>query len=320
MKSYLLLLFALFFTIASPAYGNDRGCTRPGQLMLADPYILEHEGWYYIYGTEDADGIVVYRSRDLKNWSRRCGKAKKSLALHKDDVWGNRMFWAPEVYKHGDRFIMTYSSEEHICCAEADSPCGPFTQKVQRPYLPDEKGIDASIFTDDDGKAYIYWVRFDRGNIIWVAELSSDLMEIKRETARKLIECEEGTWEKRMGNIAEGPLVIKHKGKYYLTYSCNDYRSQDYAVGFAVADHPMGPYKRHKSNPVLHRHCGYAGTGHHAILRKGKRLYMVYHAHNSHNKVAPRQTLIAPTKMKRCDGGYRIEVSEMIIIPMINGK
>ena len=208
MKKYLLLLFALFFTIASPADGNDRGCTRPGQLMLADPFILEHEGWYYIYGTEDADGIVVYRSRDLKNWSRRCGKAKKSLALHKDDVWGKRMFWAPEVYKHGDKFIMTYSSEEHICCAEADSPCGPFTQKVQRPYLPDEKGIDASIFTDDDGKAYIYWVRFDRGNIIWVAELSSDLMEIKRETARKLIECEEGTWEKRMGNIAEGDYRI----------------------------------------------------------------------------------------------------------------
>ena len=119
MKNYLLLLFALFFTIASPADGNDRGCTRPGQLMLADPFILEHEGWYYIYGTEDADGIVVYRSRDLKNWSSRCGKAKKSLALHKDDVWGKRMFWAPEVYKHGDKFIMTYSSEEHT---SADVP------------------------------------------------------------------------------------------------------------------------------------------------------------------------------------------------------
>ena len=44
------------------------------------------------------------------------------------------------------------------------------------------------------------------------------------------------------------------------------------------------------------------------------------YAHNSHNKVAPRQTLIAPMKMKRCDGGYRMEISEKIIIPMIDGK
>ena len=44
------------------------------------------------------------------------------------------------------------------------------------------------------------------------------------------------------------------------------------------------------------------------------------YAHNSHNKVAPRQTLIAPRKMKRYDDGYRMEVSEKIIIPMIDGK
>ena len=319
MRNRLLLFIAALLLLTIPAQAtNDKGEALPQQLMLADPFVIEHEGWYYIYGTEDADGIVVYRSRDLKKWSSRCGNAKKSLALHKDDVWGNRLFWAPEVYRHGDKFIMTYSSDVHICYAESDSPCGPFVQKEQRPYLPNEGGIDASIFTDDDGKAYIFWVRFDKGNIIWAAELTPDLKEIKMETARKLIEPIEGTWEKKMNTIAEGPFVIKHKGKYYLTYSCNDYRSQDYAVGFAVADHPTGPYKRYEGNPVLHRHCGYAGTGHHAILRKGKRLYMVYHAHNSNSKVAPRQTLIAPMKMKRDKkGGYRIEVSKKIIVPMI---
>lgn len=319
MRNRLLFIIAILLFIAFPANAaNDKGEAQPHQLMLADPFVIEHEGWYYIYGTEDADGIVVYRSRDLKKWSKRCGNAKKSLALHKDDVWGNRLFWAPEVYRHGDKFVMTYSSDVHICYAESDSPCGPFVQKEQRPYLPHEGGIDASIFTDDDGKNYMFWVRFDGGNIIWTAELTPDLKEIRMETARRLIEPIEGTWEKKMYTIAEGPFVIKHKGKYYLTYSCNDYRSQDYAVGFAVADHPLGPYKRYEGNPVLHRHCGYAGTGHHAILRKGKRLYMVYHAHKSNSEVGPRQTLIAPMKMKRDKkGGYRIEVSEKIIVPMI---
>ncbi len=324
MNKLLFLLFALFFcsvSVANDDKQQDAVAAQPGQLMLADPFILEHDGWYYIYGTESANGIVVYRSRDLKTWSSLCGNAKENLAMHKDDVWGSRYFWAPEVYKRGDKFIMTYSAHAHICCAESDSPCGPFTQKEQRPYLPEEGGIDASIFVDDDGKAYMFWVRFGEGNLIWVAEMSDDLMTVKKETARKLIECEEGTWEKQMGNVAEGPFVLKHKGKYYLTYSCNDYRCQDYAVGFAVADNPMGPYKRYDKNPVLRRHCGYAGTGHHAIFRVGKRYYMVYHAHKSHTVVEPRQTLIAPIKIRRDkDGGkgaYRIEVSEKIIVPKI---
>ena len=324
MKNFLLLIFtvALCSVAVADNENENTGRALPDQLMLADPFILEHDGWYYIYGTEDADGIVVYRSRDLKKWSSRCGKAKKALAMHKDDVWGERFFWAPEVYKRGDKFIMTYSSDVHICCAESDSPCGPFVQKEQRPYLPDEEGIDASLFFDDDGKAYIFWVRFMRGgNIIWVAEMTPDLMNVKMETARELIDAREGTWERKMGRIAEGPLTFKYKGKYYLTFSCNDYRSKEYAVGFAVADNLMGPYKRYEKNPVLHRHCGYAGTGHHAILRAGRKYFMVYHAHNSHEKIAPRQTLIAPIRMRRDrdagKGAYRIEVSEKIIIPRI---
>ena len=321
IRTLMVMVICLMTMTHATAQTGDTGVALPDQLMLADPFIIKHDGWYYIYGTSDSDGIAVYRSRDLKNWSGRCGNAKKSLALHKDDVWGERLFWAPEVYKFGDKFIMTYSSQVHICYAESDSPCGPFVQKEQRPYLPNEGGIDGSIFTDDDGKAYIFWVRFEEGNIIWVAELTPDLKEIKMETARRLIEPLEGTWEKKMYTIAEGPITIKHKGKYYLTYSCNDYRSQEYAVGLAVADHPLGPYKRHDKNPLLHRHCGYAGTGHHAIFRDGRKYYMVYHAHKDHTTAEPRQTLIAPIKFRRDkDNGknaYRIEVSEKIIIPRI---
>lgn len=319
---FILLLSVLGLCGAYAQEGAESGVrAREGQLMLADPFILEDDGWFYIYGTQDDDGIVVYRSRDLKQWSGRCGNAANALALHKDDVWGEKWFWAPEVYRIGDRYIMTYSAEEHICYAESDSPCGPFVQREKRPYL-DEKGIDSSIFVDDDGRAYMFWVRFTRGNVVWVAEMTPDLREVRLETARRLIDAEEGTWEQRMGRVAEGPLVVKHKGLYYLTYSCNDYRSRDYAVGVAVADNPMGPYERCEGNPVLHRHCGYVGTGHHALLRTERGdLYMVYHAHYDGSRVQSRQTLIAPVRFRRDRAGgkgrYRLEVSEKLIVPMI---
>lgn len=290
------------------------------QLLLADPFILEDNGWYYIYGTHDKEGIVVYRSKDLKYWSERCGNAKNGLALHKDDVWGEHSFWAPEVYKTGNKYLMTYSAEEHICYAESDSPCGPFIQQEKRPYM-EEKGIDSSIFIDEDGNAYMFWVRFSNGNVIWVAEMTPDLHEIKMETARRLIDVMDGTWEQVMERVAEGPIVIKLENKYYLTYSCNHYQSQDYAVGYAVADSPMGPYTRYAGNPILHRHCGYAGTGHHAFFKTGNQYYIVYHAHNSSREIHPRQTLIAPLNLykEKCDDNmeqYRIEISEEIIIPL----
>lgn len=327
MRRFITVLSLLtLFICQSWAQGvaEVSGAAREGQLMLADPFVLEDDGWFYIYGTGADDGIVVYRSRDLKTWSDRCGNAAEHLALHKDDVWGEKWFWAPEVYKVGDRYLMTYSAEEHICYAESDSPCGPFVQREKRPYL-DEKGIDSSIFIDDDGKPYMFWVRFTHGNVIWVAEMTPDLHTVKIDTARRLIDAEEGTWEQVQARVAEGPLVVKHKGLYYLTYSCNDYRSRDYAVGFAVADNPMGPYERYAGNPILHRHCGYAGTGHHALLRTRRGdMYMVYHAHYDNGGVQPRQTLIAPVRFRRDrdagKGRYALEVSEDLIIPMVGER
>lgn len=318
MRRLILILFMLLPSLLW-AQREARSAVE-GQLMLADPYVLEDDGWYYIYGTHAEDGIVVYRSRDLREWSDRCGNATNHLALHKDDVWGERWFWAPEVYKVGDKYLMTYSAEEHICYAESDSPCGPFVQREKRQYLPEEKGIDSHIFFDD-GKAYMFWVRFEGPYGIWVAELTSDLSAIKLETARLVLEPQRGTWEHVQAHVSEGPAVIKHKGKYYLTYSCNDYQSQDYAVGFAVADNVMGPYERYEDNPILHRHGGYVGTGHHTLLSTHKDLYMVYHAHYSGDKIHPRQTLISPIKFERERNKgkymYRLEISEEQIIPKL---
>lgn len=314
-------LFALIFSLCTLLCFGQGGAAVEGQLLLADPFVLEDDGWYYIYGTQAEDGIVVYRSRDMLSWSDRCGNAANNLALHSDDVWGEKWFWAPEVYRVGDKYVMTYSAEEHICYAESDSPCGPFVQSEKRPYLPDEKGIDSSFFFDDDGQAYIFWVRFTHGNVIWVAKLSDNLQEIELDTARRLIDAKEGTWEQVYGRVAEGPAVVKHKGKYYLTYSCNDFRSQDYAVGVAVADSLMGEYRRYEGNPILHRHAGYFGTGHHTLLPTKRGLHIVFHAHNSSEEVSPRQTLIAPIRFERDrksnDRTYHLRVSEELIIPMI---
>ena len=261
------------------------------RLPIADPYVLFYEDKYYAYGTR-TNGFEVYISDDLEHWRRG-----DRLALSPQDSWGTKWYWAPEVYyiESEKKFYMFYTVDEHICVATSDSPEGPFVQDEKKP-VREEKGIDASLFVDDDGKAYLYFVRFTGGNVIWGVEMNSDLKSVKEETLRECIKAD-ASWELQQAKVAEGPSLLKRNGVYYLIYSANHFRSQDYAVGYATATSPLGPWKKYDGNPILCRDkdvaAGLVGTGHGApfLCRDGSYKY-IYHAHSSVNRVEPRTSYL----------------------------
>ena len=265
-------------------------------LPIADPYILLYNGTYYAYGTSVGNGFEVYYSDDLKSWKRSA-----SLALSEKDSYGSYSFWAPEVYyiEKEKKFYLFYSAEEHICVATSDSPLGPFKQDVQKP-IREEVSIDTSVFFDDDGKAYLYFVRFKdgNGNVIWCAELKENLKEIKEETLTQCIAATE-PWELILPKVVEGPSVIKQDGKYYMLYSGNGYTSQDYAIGFAVADSPFGPWKKYDKNPILHKYKGLVGVGHGApFIDKDGHWRYIFHAHKSLTEIHPRDAYIVDMSLQ----------------------
>jgi beta-xylosidase len=188
---------------------------------------------------------------------------------------------------------MYYSAEEHICADRGKSPLGPFVQQEKRTMLDEGKNIDHTLFRDDDGRPYIFFVRFQGGNIIWSGELEASLDKIKPGTMKRCIGPEQ-PWEKVRANVNEGAALLKHQGKYYLTYSGNDYQSQQYGIGYAVADSLEGPWKKAEENPILQSPGDLVGVGHHAFFRdKEGRLMAAFHAHNSRTAVHPRLMHIA---------------------------
>lgn len=265
----------------------------------ADPYILKHNGVYYLYGTGGNDGIRVYQSSDMVTWTKAIG-VKNGYALHKDDVWGDKWFWAPEVYFLNDKFYMFFSAEEEICVAESNSPLGPFVQPVenQQPFHTNVKEIDTHLFIDDDGKKYLYFVRFTNGNEIWVAELNDDMKSIKESTLKRCIGATLGlqNWEKSTldpqpgAKVNEGPFIIKHNGWYYLTYSANHYQNPNYGVGYATSRSPLGPWIKYDKNPILIGNSKIRGTGHHSFVTVNSGCqYIVYHSHYSPTQVGARK-------------------------------
>ncbi len=275
-----------------------------GTMLGADPFVLLHNDIYYLYCTSEVNdpdpaisrleqnkGIHVYTSTDLKSWTD-CG-----LCLSQEDVRGDKWFWAPEVTYYNGRFYMVYTAEEHLGIAVSDNPTGPFVQEEKR-WLSDRRAIDGSFFFDEDGQIYLYYVRLCEGeiagNVIFAARMTPDLQSIDEEHEQMLIRAEE-EWETRDCLVAEGPFVLKHKGKYYLTYSANHTRSHEYAVGYAVADDPMGPFVKYEGNPILKKNKEMVGVGHHSFTtaKDGKNLICVHHRHFSQEQFKPRMICVA---------------------------
>lgn len=299
------------------------------EIFFADPTVFVADGKYYLTGTKNREplGFAILESNDLKTW-KTPGEQNDSLTMilkKGSKTFGEKGFWAPQLFRNGKQYYFTYTANEQTVLAQSQSKdlLGPYIQKKIEPIDPSEKNIDSYLFKDEDGKYYLYHVRFNNGNYLWVAEFDLKKGEIKRETLKQCFgqtEDWEATPNYVSAPIMEGPTVIKLKNKYYLFYSSNHFRNIDYAVGYAIADSPFGPWEKQENSPIIHRSIvGENGSGHGDLFEgpDGK-LYYVYHVHNSSDNVSPRRTRIVPV-VKEWDADKGVFVfsvnSESVIVP-----
>lgn len=215
------------------------------------------------------------------------------------------------------------SDRFNVCIAVADTPVGPFDVLYDSdpatgkriPTINFQKGcgaqypwavIDISPFFDDNGDFYLYLKKegddhytYLRG--IWGLKMKSmsipDYSTVRvlakpdfvtaTSTPGQIEQIEtEGEYYFTESDVNEGPFMIKHGGKYYLTYAANGYGNVAYSVHQAVSDAPLGPFRKlsaDEGNPVLDGsvYGNMHGTAHHAFVNVGDELYILYHRHNS---------------------------------------
>ena len=86
----------------------------------------------------------------------------------------------------------------------------------------------------------------------------------------------------------EGSYLFREGDTYYIMYSANSYAGKYYAVGYATAKSPLGPFTKAANNPVLQENVSQGGTvmgtGHNMVITMpdGQR-YCVYHGRMSDN-------------------------------------
>jgi beta-xylosidase len=276
------LAFALILLVPLVARGAEPGTTTYRNPLvdgegMADPDVLQVGKTYYLYPTWHTSGYDAWTSTDLVHWKH----ARRVF----DDPRGGA--WAPDVFQHakGDgKFYLYYTDNDlesergdsvpfhkQVGVAVADSPLGPFVDK--RPLATG--CIDAHLFEDDDGKLYLYYVNIDGGFKIMVQAMSDPLT--KQGEPREVLHPTE-PWETAAGEVTEGPFMLKRGALYYLMYSGSGADSPHYAIGYATAKSPLGPFEKYSGNPIAKGGGEVVGPGHHSVVTgpDGK-LWMLYH-------------------------------------------
>ena len=297
----------------TPAPDAKRFLTQPlvREIYTAEPSAHVSNGKLYVNPSHDNDGPTPeddlgahFEMRDYRVLSMdRIGGpvTVHPVALDVAQVpWAEKQMWAPDAaYRNGTYFLYFPAKDREgafrIGVATSKSPTGPFKPKPQP--IKGSFSIDPAVFTDDDGKSYMYF------GGIWGGQLQrnvtgrydpngskTDLEAPDRPALAPRIARLDGT----MAEFAEAPRDIqildeagqplkggdhdrrffeaswmhKYKGRYYFSYSTGNTHYLVYAVG----DSPYGPftYKGRILEPVE------GWTTHHSIVEWQGKWWLFY--------------------------------------------
>lgn len=282
------------------------------QGSFADPFVLRVGEDYYAYGTGglvEGRAFEVLTSRDLQSW-RRLGGALEPLTGPGEPL----DYWAPEVAECGGLFYLYFSAGRgdvghQVRVAVAETPAGPFRDQGLVLTSDELFAIDASPFRDDDGAWYLYYA----ADVLEGARVGTMLagarlvgMTAIAERVRPLLRPR-ADWQlyqrqrEMYGQVydwhtLEGPFVVRRQDRYWLFFSTGSWQGEGYAISYAVADAPLGPFSEPPGDhPSLLQgepeklngpgHCS-------VVIGPDGGDYLVYHAWNA--EATARQMHVEP--------------------------
>lgn len=283
----VLLLLGLALLALTPGHAATPAPSRSGNPVIsgwyADPEAAVLDGQYWIYPTTSAAYekqvyLDAFSSPDLVHWT------KHPRVLTTSEVsWARKAMWAPAIVARGGKYYLFFSANDihhdsevgGIGVAVADQPAGPFHDLLGKPLIGGfhngAQPIDQFVFEDTDGQYYIIYGGWKHANI---ARLKGDFSGV--------LPFADGSRYKEItpAGYVEGPMMFLRDGKYYLMWSEGGWTGPDYSVAYAMADSPLGPFKRIGKILQQDPRIG-TGAGHNSLIHPAGSddWYIVYHRH-----------------------------------------
>lgn len=200
-------------------------------IHIRDPFVLVHDGKYYMYGTRGANfgqgtgGVDVYIGTDLENWSEPI----QVFDSVKYDL-NKQANWAPEVHKFGDKYYMlaTFMKPDGLrgtYILVSDKPEGEFVPLTGKAITPEGwECLDGTLYVEDSVPYCVFCHEHTQildGTINYM-QLSSDLKEAVTEPAEifKASSLCGKTQDEDDHYITDGPFMYrKADGKLLMIWS-----------------------------------------------------------------------------------------------------
>ena len=265
----------------------------------ADPYVYRHtDGIYYFTASVPAyDRIVLRSSCTLAGLAE--AEEVTVWKKHESGIMSEHI-WAPELhYLDGKWYIYFAGSQKEdiwalrlyvLECADADPMTGTWVEKGMMTCASDDEysfrafSLDATVF-ENKGRYYYVWAeKVGVGKQIsnlYIAEMENPYT---LKTVQVLLTTPDYDWERVGFWVNEGPAVLKHDGKIYLTFSASE-TGPMYCMGMLTVSEDadlLDPRSWEKDRyPVLmtDESKGIYGPGHNSFTtdEEGNPV-MVYHA------------------------------------------
>jgi alpha-N-arabinofuranosidase len=213
-----------------PGYYPDPSICRVGQ----DYYLVTSTFEYF-------PGVPVFHSRDLANWRQIGHCLTRPSQLPLEGCRSSGGIFAPTIRYHNGTFYMVTTNVTgggHFYVSAVD-PAGEWSEPIW--YDQGVRGIDPSLFFDDDGTVYF---TSTGGPGMGIVQTTLDIA-----TGQRLCEPR-SIWNGTGGSSPEAPHLYKIGGTYYLMLAEGG-TEYGHMVTIARSDNPWGPFESCPFNPIL---------------------------------------------------------------------
>lgn len=296
-------IFVLFYSFTLSIASAQKTYTNPLLPSGADPWVIYHGGNYY-YTNTTGHNITLWKTKNMGEL-----RSAEKKVIWTPPIRGpySKEIWAPEIHFLHGKWYAYFAADSgnnfnhRIYVLEngsADPLKGKWVMKGQLNLPGNKWAIDASVF-ENRRKMFVVWSGW-KGDVngeqdIFIAELKNPWTA---EGKRTLLSAPTYPWEKngdlnnpndvKHVNVNEGPEILKHGEKIFLTYSASGCWTDYYALGMLTAsvnadlmktsswtksDHPV--FQQSLQNHVY-------ATGHNSFFKSpdGKEEYILYHANS----------------------------------------
>ena len=266
----------------------------------ADPYIYRHtDGTYYFTASVPSYDRIVLRCADTIDGLREAGEV--TLWTKHESGPQSIHVWAPEIHRIMGRWVIYYAAGDkddiweirpYVLECEGDDPMrdpwrelGMMQAASDDPFSFHDFSLDGTVFGQGEDWYYVWAEKTSVGRKISSLYIARMETPNRLATAQVMLTTPDYDWERIGFWVNEGPAVIRHGGKIFLTFSASE-TGACYCMGMMYADEDadlLDPAQWTKLRcPVLNtdEEKGIYGPGHNSFVKAedGETDLCIYHA------------------------------------------